>query len=108
MGSAARYCVSAKTPTFKPIPLYFWRYGVYSKKKASPFIRELERKIPTGRLKSYAEVFGIFNRVLDQQRSDKDKIYSLHEPDVYCISKGKDHKKYEFGTKVSIAMTRES
>jgi IS5 family transposase len=71
-------------------------------------VRELERKLPTGRLKSYAEVFGIFNRVLDQQLSDKDKIYSLHEPDVYCISKGKDHKKYEFGTKVSIAMTRES
>jgi IS5 family transposase len=75
---------------------------------AGRLVRELERKLPTGRLKSYAEVFGIFNRVLDQQLSDKDKIYSLHEPDVYCISKGKDHKKYEFGTKVSIAMTRES
>ena len=33
---------------------------------------------------------------------DGHKIYSLHEPDVLCISKGKEHKKYEFGNKVSI------
>ena len=30
------------------------------------------------------------------------KIYSIHEPEVLCISKGKEHKKYEFGNKVSI------
>ena len=30
------------------------------------------------------------------------KIYSIHEPEVQCISKGKEHKKYEFGNKVSI------
>ena len=33
---------------------------------------------------------------------DGHKIYSLHEPDVLCISKSKEHKKYEFGNKVSI------
>ena len=33
---------------------------------------------------------------------DGHKIYSLHEPDVLCISKGKEHKKYGFGNKVSI------
>ena len=71
-------------------------------------VRELQRKLSSERLDGYAEVFGIFKRVLAQRRSDKDKIYSLHEPDVYCIAKGKDHKKYEFGTKVSIAMTKES
>ena len=32
-------------------------------------------------------------------------IYSLHEPAVDCISKGKAHKRYEFGTKVSVATT---
>ena len=36
------------------------------------------------------------------ERMDGHKIYSLHEPDVLCISKGKDHKKYEFGNKVSL------
>lgn len=44
----------------------------------------------------------LFDKVLNQKRSDKNKIYSLHELDVSCISKGKSHKKYEFGNKVSI------
>jgi len=39
---------------------------------------------------------------------DKNKIYSLHEPGTYCVAKGKVHKKYEFGSKVSIGMTQES
>ena len=32
-------------------------------------------------------------------------MYSLHEPEVECISKGKEHKKYEFGNKSAIAKT---
>jgi len=44
--------------------------------------------------------------VLKQQPSDRDKIYSLHEPQVYCMSKGKEHKKYEFGSKASVVMTK--
>lgn len=41
-------------------------------------------------------------------RGDKSKLYSLHKPHIYCMSKGKEHKKYEFGTKVSIIKTRDS
>jgi IS5 family transposase len=41
-----------------------------------------------------------------QQSADRDKIYSLHEPQVYCMSKGKEHKQYEFGSKASVVMTR--
>jgi transposase, IS5 family len=33
------------------------------------------------------------------------KLYSLHAPEVECIAKGKAHKKYEFGCKVSVATT---
>jgi IS5 family transposase len=44
-------------------------------------------------------------RLLTQQRQDKNKLYSLHAPEVECISKGKAHKKYEFGVKVSVATT---
>jgi IS5 family transposase len=40
--------------------------------------------------------------VLSQKRGDTDKIYSLHEPDVKCYSKGKEHKKFEFGSKASV------
>ncbi len=47
--------------------------------------------------------------LLEQTRKSKNKIYSLHEPDVDCISKGKANKRYEFGVKASIAVTaRES
>ena len=40
-----------------------------------------------------------------QKKNSKNKLYSLHEPDTVCISKGKAHKRYEFGSKVSIAVT---
>jgi IS5 family transposase len=42
--------------------------------------------------------------ILHQKRGGPDHIYSLHEPDVRCIGKGKDHKQYEFGTKVTLAI----
>jgi transposase, IS5 family len=42
-------------------------------------------------------------RLLTQEKQDKNKLYSLHAPEVECISKGKAHKKYEFGVKVSVA-----
>ena len=38
------------------------------------------------------------------ERTDKKKLYSLHEPDLMCISKGKAHKRYEFGQKVSVTL----
>ncbi|WP_188826608.1 IS5 family transposase, partial [Brucella endophytica] len=45
--------------------------------------------------------------VLEQRRGQRgpDKIYSLHAPEVECIGKGKAHRPYEFGVKVSIATT---
>jgi transposase, IS5 family len=47
----------------------------------------------------------IANRLLNQKRKDKNKIYSIHELDVSCISKGKSHKKYEFGNKSGFVTT---
>jgi len=45
-------------------------------------------------------------RVLEQNRHQRGrKIYSLHAPEVECIGKGKPHRPYEFGVKVSIATT---
>lgn len=46
----------------------------------------------------------LFEKVLAQKRNSKNKIYSLHETQVACIAKGKTHKPYEFGSKISIAM----
>jgi IS5 family transposase len=42
------------------------------------------------------------DRIWRQQLEDRNKVYSMHAPEVECISKGKAHKKYEFGCKVSV------
>ena len=44
-------------------------------------------------------------RIRAQQPKDKGKLYALHAPEVECIGKGKARKPYEFGVKVSIAVT---
>ena len=44
-------------------------------------------------------------KLIQQKRNNKNKIYSFHAPEVECIVKGKAHKKYEFGCKVSIVST---
>ena len=67
-------------------------------------VRELERNLVANSV--YASDLELFNRILAQKRNDNNKVYSLHEPDVNCISKGKEHKKYEFGNKVSITVTQ--
>lgn len=73
---------------------------------AGRLVRELGRKLPEQRLETYQDELALFTRVINQQKGDKDKIYSLHEPDVACIAKGKVAKKFEFGSKVSIAMSK--
>lgn len=47
-------------------------------------------------------------KLLRQKREDKNKLYSVHAPEVECISKGKVNNKYEFGCKVGIATTAKS
>ena len=47
-------------------------------------------------------------RLLNRKREDKNKLYSLHAPEVECIAKGKVHKKYEFGVKTGITTTHKN
>jgi len=72
-------------------------------------LRDIERqidKVAEGPLKSrLQDMVALVNRLLAQKPKDRKKLYSLHEPTVDCISKGKAHKRYEFGTKVSVATT---
>ena len=70
---------------------------------AGRLVRELDRKLAPG---LHQSVLMLFKKVLAQKKSDSNKIYSLHEPHVQCMSKGKQHKKYEFGSKVSIITTK--
>ena len=67
---------------------------------AGRLVREIKRNL--GEYSLYNELIERFEAILAQRRHSGKKIYSIHEPDVQCISKGKEHKKYEFGNKVSI------
>ncbi len=67
-------------------------------------IRDIERKVQK-LPEALQQKLHLAKRLLKQQRSDSNKLYSLHEPQVAYISKGKAHKKYEFGNKVSICVT---
>lgn len=67
-------------------------------------IRDVRRKVTTPDV-DLEELLQLCERLHAQQRTDKKKLYSLHEPDVVCISKGKAHKRYEFGQKVSVTTT---
>jgi len=62
------------------------------KTKANRLVRELERNLVSD--SKYSSSIEIFKRILQQKKTDKNKKYSVHEPDVQCISKGKEHKKY--------------
>jgi len=70
---------------------------------AGRLVRDLERKLTPD---SYQNTLSLFKKVLMQKKADSNKIYSLHEPHTQCMSKGKEHKKYEFGSKVSIMTTK--
>jgi IS5 family transposase len=73
-------------------------------------IRDVARKID-GRADLLGEIaldrlMALARRVLDQKQHQRGpKVYSLHAPEVECIGKGKAHRPYEFGVKVSVATT---
>ena len=70
-------------------------------------IRDIERKLP----QPDAEMTALLTRakqIEQQKRSDSNKLYSMHAPEVECITKGKVHKRYEFGCKVAFVTTSQS
>lgn len=69
-------------------------------------IRDIGRKIDGHPWleEKFAPLLQLSRRVLSQERKQRGpKVYSLHAPEVECIGKGKPHKPYEFGVKVSVA-----
>jgi IS5 family transposase len=75
---------------------------------ASRLVRELERKLLPESFLLHQNQLEIYKKVVHQKRTDSNKIYSLHEPAVKCYTKGKEHKKFEFGSKVSILVTQKT
>lgn len=76
-------------------------------------MREVERKLETHTTvpsspKAISELHTLLaraERIRTQERKDKNKLYALHAPEVECLAKGKARKPYEFGVKVSLAVT---
>lgn len=70
-------------------------------------MRDCERQVESNedlRIR-FSQILSQTHHLLERKRSDSKKLYSLHEPYVDCISKGKAHKRYEFGCKVSLTIT---
>lgn len=65
-------------------------------------VRDIHRKAYQ-QSEKMKDLLVIAHALLKQEKTDKNKIYSIHEKDVECIAKGKVHKAYEFGNKVSIS-----
>jgi len=54
----------------------------------------------------FAQPLSLAFAVREQRQHQRGrKIYSLHAPEVECIGKGKAHRPYEFGVKISLATT---
>ena len=77
-------------------------------------IREVRSRLSTGAfnletapstLAALSTLLERAERIRTQQPKDKNKLYALHAPEVECISKGKARNRYEFGVKVSLAVT---
>ncbi|WP_434032129.1 IS5-like element ISXoo5 family transposase [Xanthomonas oryzae pv. oryzae] len=74
-------------------------------------LREVQRKIGQASqatapaLENLHTLMQRAERIHAQQPNGKNKLYALHAPEVECIGKGKARKPYEFGVKVSVAIT---
>ena len=95
------------------------RQAGYSHAKQMKRARKMTKKLKTYLGRVYREIIkkaeekdeelikklDLAERLLNQSKDSKNKIYSIHAPEVECISKGKAHKRYEFGCKVSMVTT---
>jgi IS5 family transposase len=69
---------------------------------ANKLLRELEKKMTPAQKTAHKNELELYKRAVNQQKNDKNKVYSLHKTFTNCIAKGKAHKQYEFGNKVGL------
>ena len=69
--------------------------------------RDIERKMPADDA-PLTDKIDLAKRILAQQKDSKNKVYSVHEPQVECIAKGKANQRYEFGNKAGIVTSAKS
>jgi len=79
--------------------------------RSAPFrllfqLRDIENKRENKALSAnFQSLIEMAKKLLLQEKNTKKKIYSLHEPEVCCIGKGKDRLRYEFGQQAAIVTT---
>ena len=66
--------------------------------------RDIQKKAVTKDARLIEKLL-LAEKLLSQIKESKNKLYSIHAPEVECISKGKAHKRYEFGCKVGMVTT---
>jgi IS5 family transposase len=72
-------------------------------------LRDIERKRGNKAFSpKFLQMIELANKLLVQEKNTPKKIYSLHEPEVCCIGKGKERIRYEFGQKAAIVKTNGS
>ena len=71
--------------------------GTVLKKNFRAFTHKevLDQKMDDRQKARYQEELSLYKHVVNQNRTDKDKVYSLHKPFTRCIAKSKAHKQYE-------------
>lgn len=72
---------------------------------AGRVFRDVERKLDDAGFQRHKGTLILSELILGQTRKTRNKLYSLHASEVECIGKGKAHRPYEFGVKVSLAVT---
>jgi IS5 family transposase len=69
---------------------------------ANAQLRESDRKMSEEQKAFYREKMELYMQAVNQQKTDRKKVYSLHKPHTAGIAKGKSHKQYEFGNRVGL------
>lgn len=78
------------------------------KTRVGRVVRDIERQLtsqPETIQEAFREKLAQAKKILQQTQKSKNKLYSLHAPETECISKGKAHKRFEFGVKASFVVT---
>ena len=70
-------------------------------------MRDIDRKVKNKDFE-LTQLLAQAHRLLRQTKKSRNKLYSIHAPEVECIAKGKVHKRYEFGNKASFVTTSKS
>jgi IS5 family transposase len=81
------------------------RRATRRRKTMAPRLLRRVRQL-VGQRSAWADLLERCARVLRQKRQDKNKLYSLHEPQVCCLAREKTRMKYEFGSKAAVAVTK--